>query len=224
MTGKLKLAVGGSRAVCELLRGAVRVADTMSFWDEQGSPRGLMARMVAGVVYQSARYMNNGPVPNPDPAARRGAFDQVQARLHEKLKDDTRVVVAHSLGTVIAYEALCTTKHDVDTFVTIGSPIATPHLIFEPLRHRLTQRLGRDPGPCLPWPGVRRWVNFYAPADVWSVPVKRLAGLFESKAGQSIEDIEVIHGNPRDFVETHKLASYLRHPEISEVIAEALQR
>lgn len=224
MTRKLRAVMGDSRALCELLRGAVRVADALSMWDEQGRPRGLMAAMVAGVVYQSARYMNNGPVLNPDPNVGGGAFDQVQARVNDKLGDDTRVVIAHSLGTVIAYEALCTRRHEVDTFITIGSPIATPYLILEPLRDRLRRRLGCDPGYCLPWPGVRRWVNFYAPADVWSVPVKKLAGIFGGKAGQTIEDIEVVHGNPRDFKETHQLTSYLRHSVISDVIAEALQR
>lgn len=224
MMRRLKAALNGNRTVYEILRGSVRVADTLSLWDPQGRPRGLMAALVAGVVYQSARYMNNGPVSNPDPGVEGGAFDQVQARFKKTLKEDTRVVVAHSLGTVIAYEGLCSTRHNVDTFVTIGSPIATPYLILEPLRQRLRRLVDYDPGFCLPWPGVRRWVNFYAPADVWSVPVKKLAGIFGGQAGKTIEDIEVVHGNPSDFVETHKLTSYLKHPEISEVIAEALQR
>lgn len=209
-----------------LLRGVVRAADRMSFWNQYGAPRGPIALLVNRLVHQSALYMNNGPIPNPDPDEKEGAFFQVQARFESRLDDDTRIVIAHSLGTVIAYEGLCRNARKVDTFITVGSPIATPCLILEPLRDRLQRLLGHPPDGNPPWPGVRQWLNFYAPADVWSVPVRRLAPVFCQGVSQSqglIRDIEVVHGNPHDFVETHKLATYLKHPEINDQVAVAIE-
>jgi hypothetical protein len=45
-------------------------------------------------------------------------------RVEDAITNDTRVVVAHSLGTVVAYEALCAhPEWPVHTFVTLGSPL-----------------------------------------------------------------------------------------------------
>lgn len=201
-----------------LLRRAVRVADTLSLWDERGRPRSTVARLVNHVVYQSAVYMANGPVRHADPAHEPGAYFQIQARFDEAIGPDTRVVIGHSLGTVIAYEGLCRGPHRVGTFITVGSPIATPHLILQPLRERQYRELNYPMSRRPPWPGVERWLNFFAPADVWSVPVKRLAPIFDAR----IRDIEVVHGNPHDFVETHKLTTYLKHTELCDEIARAI--
>lgn len=208
------------------LRGMVRFADRTSSWSRNGKPRSPMALLVNHMVHQSALYMNNGPVLKPDPGVPEGAFFQIQARFHAALQSDTRIVIGHSLGTVIAYEGLCLNPHRVDTFITIGSPIATPRLILRPLREHLHRFLNH---PCelpLPWPGVRQWLNFFAPADVWSVPVKRLAPFFgggRTRAGAQVRDIQVVHGNPHDFVATHKLTTYLKHAEILEEIGRALE-
>ncbi|HVU49248.1 MAG TPA: hypothetical protein VHL80_01100 [Polyangia bacterium] len=201
-----------------LLRGTIRVADALSMWDEQGRPRGPVAHLVNRMVHESARYMNNGSVTSPDPAVPEGAYFQVQARFRAALTPRTRLVLGHSLGSVIAYEGLCVNPHQVDTFVTVGSPIATPQLIVEPLLERLGRLLNRPDLTRPPWPGVLRWTNFYAPADVWSVPVKRLRPAFHP----DIVDVEVHHGTPHRFLETHKLVSYLKHPELCEEIARGL--
>ena len=200
------------------LRGTIRVADALSMWDEQGRPRGPVAHLVNRMVHESARYMNNGPVTSPDAAVSEGAFFQVQERFKMGLTPRTRLVIGHSLGSVIAYEGLCLNPHRVDTFITVGSPIATPQLIVEPLLERLGRLLNRPDLVEAPWPGVLRWTNFYAPADVWSVPVKRLRPNFHA----DIRDVEVHHGNPHRFLETHKLVAYLKHAELCEEIARGL--
>jgi len=201
-----------------LLRGMVRTADVLSLWDERGRPRSAMARLVNPIVYQTAVYMANGPVNNADPAHEPGAYFQVQARFDAALGPDTQVVVGHSLGSVIAYEGLCRGTHSVSTFITVGSPIATPRLIMQPLRERQYRELNHPISHPRPWPGVERWVNFFAPADVWSVPIKRLAPIFDPR----IRDVEVVHGNPHRPVETHKLTTYLKHGEVCDEIARGL--
>jgi pimeloyl-ACP methyl ester carboxylesterase len=203
-----------------LLRGTVRAADALALWDEWGEPVGPIALLVNRMVRESALYMQNGPVTNPNPTVPEGAFFQVQARFKAALASDTRIVIGHSLGSTIAYEGLCLHPHRVDTFITVGSPMATPQLIREPMLKRLGQFLNRSGDPSAPWPGVRRWSNFFASADVWSVPIKRLAPIFHP----DIVDVEVRHGDPHHFVETHKLASYLVHAELRDEIARALER
>lgn len=82
------------------------------------------------------------------------------ARIEAEVADDTRVLVAHSLGSMLAYSAL--TAHPewpIHTFITLGSPLAQP-IVFD----------GLDPPPVDGrgvWPGsVERWVNVRAVNDV----------------------------------------------------------
>ena len=56
-----------------------------------------------------------------------GLHERLRARIEAEITDDTRVLVAHSPGTVLSYSALA--AHDdwpVHTFVTLGSPLAVP--------------------------------------------------------------------------------------------------
>jgi hypothetical protein len=75
------------------------------------------------------------------------------------------VVIAHSLGSVVAYEALCADPSlAVDLLITLGSPLALPYVL-----NRL------EPGPpaegLLPRPpGVHRWLNIADPGDVCAIP------------------------------------------------------
>lgn len=88
-----------------------------------------------------------------DPNVRSAA----QQRVAKLIGEDTRVVVAHSLGSVVAYEALCTLPgHRVRALVTLGSPLGLP-MIFD--------RLLPEPG-C--WPGGEglTWTNLADAGDV----------------------------------------------------------
>ena len=82
--------------------------------------------------------------------------DKLRARIEAEISDDTRVLVAHSLGTVLSYGTLA--LHDdwpVHTFVTLGSPLAVP-MVFNSLEPAPVDGLGV-------WPGsVQRWVNVRA--------------------------------------------------------------
>lgn len=85
----------------------------------------------------------------------------------------TRAVVAHSLGTVVAYEALWAHPElEVDRLVTLGSPLAMPKVVFDRLEPAPGTR-GRRP------PGVRRWVNLADAGDLVAVPRTGLSARFE---------------------------------------------
>ena len=67
-----------------------------------------------------------------DDEVRRDAQNRI-----EKARLPTRhtYLVAHSLGTVVAYEALCAhPEWPVHTFVSLGSPLGISNVIFELLR------------------------------------------------------------------------------------------
>ncbi len=80
-------------------------------------------------------------------------------RVEDTIGDDTQVAAAHSLGTIVTYEALCAhPEWTVDTLVTIGFPLGDT-IIHDRLEPTPLDGLGA-------WPGsVRRWVNVADAAD-----------------------------------------------------------
>jgi hypothetical protein len=61
---------------------------------------------------------------------------------------ETRVVVAHSLGSVVVYETLAAMPgHQVRALVTLGSPLGISNLIFDRLDPTPHDGLGTWPGP-----------------------------------------------------------------------------
>ncbi|MFB9393931.1 alpha/beta fold hydrolase [Streptomyces coeruleoprunus] len=75
----------------------------------------------------------------------------VQQELAAVIDDDTRVLVGHSLGSVIAYEALAAhPEWPVRTLVTLGSPLGMP-TFFRQLVPRPEGRRGAWPGSVVHW-------------------------------------------------------------------------
>jgi hypothetical protein len=81
--------------------------------------------------------------------------------------EQPQIVVAHSLGTVVAYEALWAHPElTVDLLVTLGSPLGLSHVVFPRLEPSPTADGGGRP------PGVRRWVNVADVGDPIAIPRK----------------------------------------------------
>ena len=84
--------------------------------------------------------------------------ENVLARVREQMSADTRVVIGHSLGSVVAYEYLC---HDcpasVELLVTLGSPLGIPNVVFDKLTPSPAGGTGAWPG------GLAAWVNVADP-------------------------------------------------------------
>ena len=105
------------------------------------------------------------------------------------------LLLAHSMGSVIAYESLWEMSHDshddlvLDMLVTMGSPLGQTYV-----QRRM---LGHDRSGAERYPGnVRRWVNLAAVGDMTAVdPV--LADDFREMLRhglvESIEDIEIFN-------------------------------
>ena len=131
--------------------------------------------------------------------------DRIRARIEPLVDDTTRVIVAHSLGTVLSYMALGNHPDwTIDTFVTLGSPLASP-MILQSL----------DPAPVdgrAAWPGsIRRWVNVRAVGDKAAA-----IGLTET-FGPQVEEFLIDNGH-----RAHAPEPYLNAAVTGATVAAAL--
>jgi len=128
---------------------------------------GLSERALMFDLVQVRRYFN-------EPEIRAAA----RARVEEAIGPQTRVVVGHSLGSVVAYEVLCAhPEWQVESFVTLGSPLGIRHLIYDRLDTPPVSATAPASGRGN-WPAcVRRWTNIADAGDVVAL-VKDLEPLF----------------------------------------------
>ncbi|MCP4434829.1 MAG: hypothetical protein GY812_04915 [Actinomycetia bacterium] len=132
--------------------------------------------------------------------------DTARSRLVEAIGDGARAVVAHSLGTVLAYNTLVSEpKLSIDTLVTLGSPLGLP----------MTDPMLPDAGAdgVRPWPeGLRRWVNVAAVGDLATGE-----GLLAPRFGDRVEDRRVDNGH-----RAHDPEPYLNNPRTGEAVMSAI--
>lgn len=161
---------------------------------------GVRDRVLIGNLKQVVRYLT-------DPDIRTRA----QAAVAAHLTPDTRVVVAHSLGTVLAYEALCAAaargeKVNVQMLVTLGSPLGMRGVVLNRLH----------PAPVdgrAVWPrNLRAWTNIADTTDIVAV-VREIAPAF----GPAVDDLVVHNGT-----HMHDATRYLTAIETGRAIAAGL--
>lgn len=131
---------------------------------------------------------------------------QIQGLLINEISQfEPRVLIAHSLGSVVAYEALhASPNHEIELFLTIGSPLGTPGLFIP--------RLSAGPASDLTKPaGVRRWINVYHPGDVVAA-VGKLGPVYSGVEQDVPIDVEMRY--------CHRASSYLASPEVGFVLAD----
>ncbi len=171
-----------------LLPTAMRVLLSSRFFS------GMTERMLIGDLRQMHGYLT-------DPAIRHAARE----RLAAAMRPETRVIVAHSLGSVVAYETLCAhPEWEVPMLVTLGSPLGLS-FVFDRLQPQPVNGLGS-------WPGsTRQWINVADNGDLMAV--KRLAGLF---AGP-VTDLITNNG-----AQAHDVTTYLSSAATGRAIAAGL--
>ena len=132
---------------------------------------------------------------------------EAQRRVAVKVNPDTHTIVAHSLGSVVAYEALCANPGwPVRTLVTIGSPLGIPNLVFDRLVPSPTHFLGA-------WPAcLARWTNISAKGDFVALQ-RRLEKCF----GDQVVDVAV----DNEF-DAHDALRYLTARETGQAIRDGL--
>lgn len=127
------------------------------------------------------------------------------------ITSDVRVVVGHSLGSVVAYEVLCALPEQaIHSFVTLGSPLGLPNLVFDRLDPK--PRVAGD-GVRGHWPeSVRAWTNIADQGDVVAA-VEDLRPLF----GQQMRQIRVNNSS-----HAHDMRPYLTEKMAGEAIVAGL--
>ncbi|ALG15039.1 hypothetical protein AOZ06_24825 [Kibdelosporangium phytohabitans] len=134
---------------------------------------------------------------------------EARQRVADCVDEDTQVIVAHSLGSVVAYEALSANPDwPVGAFVTLGSPLGIRNVIFERLCPPPRDGRGHWPG------GVTSWTNIADAGDVVAL-VKRLATRF----GDRVHDVPVHNG-----AKAHDCRPYLTAKETGRAILDGLGR
>jgi hypothetical protein len=159
---------------------------------------GLALRALVFDLHQVRRYLT-------EPSVRQAVQEQVA----QAIEPDTRVMVAHSLGSVVAYEALCThPAWPVRSLVTLGSPLGMPRLVFDRLRPPpAADGTGRVRGA---WPGpIKVWTNVVDAGDVVAL-VKDLRPRF----GEQVRGFVVDNGS-----HAHRVEPYLTAVETGTAIA-----
>ena len=132
---------------------------------------------------------------------------RVHDRLERHLNADTKVVIAHSLGTVIAYQVLCTRPDLQVDLITLGSPLGDPGTVFDLLQPAPVDGRGV-------WPaGVKRWTNVAAEGDLATAACPRLSEAF----GERVEDHLVFNGR-----HAHNAEPYLNSLPTGAALADAL--
>lgn len=144
--------------------------------------------------------------------------EAIRKELRRRLRDaitenrDLRLmVVAHSMGTIIAYDVLRELgKEDptlsIEHFVTIGSPLGLPHV-----KHMIAKE-----SPFIRTPSiVKKWSNLADRRDPVALDVHLSDDYEENYAGVKVKDDLVM--NDWGGI-NHKSYGYLRTPEFSDLL------
>lgn len=133
---------------------------------------------------------------------------RVRARIAETLAAQRPdVVIAHSLGSVATYEALWAYPHlKVDLLITLGSPLALPHAVFDRLEPPPVNGRGQRP------PGVRRWVNLADPGDLVAIPPGGVEAKFDGV------DLDRSGPVPIHVFDFHRVANYLATSSVAGLL------
>jgi hypothetical protein len=133
--------------------------------------------------------------------------DQVLDSVLSAIQSDTRVVIGHSLGSVVAYEAVCKKPDQVSALITLGSPLGIRNAVFDKLTPPPNAMgIGR-------WPGhVKQWTNVAAVGDIVAAQ-KELKPLF----GIEVDDRTIDSG-----WNAHSSTRYLNSVQAGGAVAHAL--
>ena len=139
---------------------------------------------------------------------RRRLIDTVKAA---RQRTDVVVIVAHSMGTMIAYDCLRNVPDcpDVAGLITLGSPLGVDE-IQDPLIP------GRDKKKAFPDRLKGPWVNVYDPDDPVCALDPRLANDFLKNGSREIRDIH--ESNWGDW--RHTITHYLAGPKLRAAVRE----
>jgi hypothetical protein len=146
--------MGAEQGAGSVMRSAIGCLAKISWFAPYGV--GFAERFVKRSLAQVTRYFTNEEI-------RSAALGSV----FKLIGPETKVLIGHSLGSVVAYEAANLIKHPLPLLLTMGSPLGLATIVY----HRL-----RPQPPGFPL-NVGRWVNV-ADRDDFIATEPDLKGLF----------------------------------------------
>jgi hypothetical protein len=221
--------------------GLVTSAVVLIFWFGlyRMMARALVNKKTTPLV-DSARYLDPTPYSYVGRRAIRTGLVHLLDDLHDR-EYERIVVVAHGVGTYIAYDALMVfwakKRSRITDFVTIGSPLSLADLVMtQPslssglkasdgaLRRELFDGLLRrgvvvecppDPAPESPF-AVTRWTNLWFPVARGSRRGDWFGGELGPLFGAGVHDVAVTGNEPERFKRGSAHAEYFNHPDKGE--------
>ena len=177
--------------------------------------RGRIPKFVQAALLQLAKSRFFKPI---GPAILISELRQVRLFLHDekfkkailerflkKITPETSIVIGHSLGSVVAYEGLCSLgRRNINLFLTLGCPLAIPNVVFDALTPKPINGRGTRPA-------VKRWVNIADGGDIVALD-KKLAPKFGD-----VEDVSVYNG-----WKSHDVLRYLSSEQTGRAVSAAL--
>jgi hypothetical protein len=138
-----------------------------------------------------------------------GSFrDAVQTRVTDLVDDQTRIIVAHSLGAIVAFEVCHQLDRSLPVLVTLGNPLGLRTVVFE--------RVQPQP-PTYP-PYVRHWANIADKDDVVAAEPD-LGPLFNSSVplGCRLDGCWTVENG----AQPHSASFYLGKRSVGQLVVEA---
>lgn len=174
--------------------GGERVSSPFGESTPEAAARVVQARVPA--LEEARRYRKDSRV---RAAVLRNVIDQLPS-------EGKVVLIAHSLGSVIAIDLLRRLPHSIhiDLLMTVGSPL--PYRNLWPFLD--TEQF--------PYDRVSSWVNIFDPRD----PVTRGEGVGE--AHRDALDVDIQVGSLTALLENHAASAYLSVPIVGELLGSAL--
>ena len=155
---------------------------------------------------------------DPKCMARPAICDRLNKILVEH-KNDRVMLIAHSMGSIIAYDVLMNNLKElkIDAFITVGSPLGLPIIIsriFAEQKDKLPQDRLAAPDNIL-----KKWINISDPEDLVAMDHTLNDDFKPNKHGIQAEDVTVYN----DYIvgendNHHKIYGYLRCQEMVSVI------
>ncbi|MFH0974204.1 MAG: hypothetical protein V1874_00305 [Spirochaetota bacterium] len=136
-----------------------------------------------------------------------------------KYRNKQILLIAHSMGTIVAYDVLTQTLPDanVHTLITLGSPLALPNIIKKIHAGQGTNyKTGTLPSP----ENIsHKWYNFADLNDPVALVYNISDDFNKNSRGLGPEDV-IIHNNYKQNgkYNAHKLFGYLRAPQTANAI------
>lgn len=134
---------------------------------------------------------------------------RIRHRVREAFGPGPTVVVAHSLGSIVSFEALHAESIEISLWVTLGSPLAMRSVVWPKIRPR---------PPATP-SSVMRWLNYWDRDDI-IVP----RPILESDFAPNMKGVMPVSRRvDSDGIWAHSVTKYLARADVAGPVAETIQ-